>query len=133
MCPASLYNLLNININITTDITITITIDIVITITISTHINETILPSIEEVSMEAVPRGVIEGVVQLVPGLVDPARSEESLEEDGWKSLIVRVGADSSSPARVRVDHVRVSSHVLRLQSPVPAAGERHLRPDGVL
>ena len=97
-----------------------------------THINETILPSIEEVSMEAVSRGVIEGVVQLVPRLVDPARSEESLEEDRWESLVVRLRADSSSPARVRVYHVRVSSHVLRLQSPVPAAGERHLGPDGV-
>ena len=95
----------------------------------STHINETILPAIEEVSMEAVSRGVIEGVVQLVSRLVDPARPEESLEEDRWESLVVRLRADSSSPARVRVDNVRVSSHVLCVQPPVPAAGERHLGP----
>ena len=82
--------------------------------------------------MEAVPRGVIEGVVQLVPGLVDPAWSEESLEEDRWKSLVVRGRTGSGSPARVRVDHVRVPCHVLRLQPPVPAAGEGHLGPDGV-
>ena len=94
-----------------------------------THINETILPSIEEVSMEAVARGVIEGVVQLIPRLVDPARSEESLEEDRWKSLVVRVRTGAGSPARLRVDHVRVSCHVLRLQPAVPAAGEGYLRP----
>merc|ERR1719500_2223659 len=82
--------------------------------------------------MEAISRGVIEGVVQLVSRLVDPARPEESLEEDSWESLVVRLRADSSCPARAWVDNVRVGSHVLGVQPPVPAAGERHLRPDVV-
>ena len=94
-----------------------------------THINETILPSIEEVPMEAVAGGVVEGVVELVPGLVDSAGPEESLEEDSWESLGVRLRADPSSPARAGVDHVGVASHVLGVQPPVPAAGERHLGP----
>ena len=79
--------------------------------------------------MEAVASGVIEGVVQLVTRLEHPARSEESLEEDRWKSLAVRVRAGPSCPARLRVDHVRVCQHVLGLQAAVPAAGEGHLRP----
>ena len=122
MGPTSLDNLLDITI-----ITITITI-LMVTITI-THINETILPAIKEVSMEAVSGGVVEGVVELVSRLVNSAWSKESLEEDRWESLAVRLRADPSTPAGARVDHVGVGSHVLGVQPPVPAAGERHLRP----
>ena len=95
----------------------------------TTYINETLLPAIEEVSMEAVSCGVIEGVEELVSRLVDPTRSEESLEEDSWEPLAVRLRADPSCPAWVRIDHVGVAYHVLRVQPSVPATGERHLRP----
>ena len=80
--------------------------------------------------MEAVSGGVVEGVVELVSRLVNSAWSKESLEEDRRESLAVRLRADPSTPAGARVDHVGVGSHVLGVQPPVPAAGERHLRPE---
>ena len=52
---------------------------------------------------------------------------EESLKEDSGKSLVVRVRTGSSSPAWVRVHHMRIRDHVLTHQSPVPAAGEGDL------
>ena len=55
---------------------------------------------------------------------------EESLKEDSGKSLVVRVRTGSSSPAWVRVHHMRIRDHVLTPQSPVPAAGEGDLWPD---
>ena len=97
-----------------------------------TYINQTLLPAVEEVSMEAVASCIVEGVVELVSRLIDTSRHEESLEEDGGKSLGMSVRTGSSSPTRVGVDHVRVGGHVESVQSAVPAGGEGHLGPDVV-
>ena len=80
--------------------------------------------------MEAVSSGVIEGVVQLVPSLVDAARSEESLEEDSGQPLAVAVRTRPCCPARLGLDHVGVNHYVGTVQPAVPAGGERDLRPD---
>ena len=97
---------------------------------LTTHVNQSILPPIEEVAMEAVSSGVIEGVVQLVPSLVDAARSEESLEEDSGQPLAVAVRTRPCCPARLGLHHVGVNQHVGTVQPAVPAGGERDLRPD---
>ena len=64
-----------------------------------TYIHKTVLPAVEEVSMEAVSRCIIEGVVELVTRLKDTAGFEQSLDEDGGKSFIVSVRTRSCHPA----------------------------------